>query len=295
MATQALAVQVTPGERLGMMLLLASALHALLILGVGFDLVPDLRKPAPPLTLDITLVHQRSEQPPEQADYLAQAQLDGGGNTSEKVRPQGPLSVPNVEPEPGDAPLTTQAAPPPPEPPPQPQTLVRQVPQAELHRPPPPTPPVDAPPQVHAAELIMRSRKLASMAAEISDSFELYAQRPRKKQLTARTQEYAYAAYMEAWRRKVERIGNLNYPDEAKRRRLSGSLMLQVDLNADGTLRDVVLLKSSGEKVLDDAAIRIVRLAAPYAPFPAAIREEAEVLQIIRTWQFLNDNRLSSG
>lgn len=284
----------TPDDRLGMTLFLAAAVHTLLILGVGFDFSPRLPTTPPPLTLDITLVHHRSETPPEQADYLAQASQDGGGNTVEKERPQGPVSVPNIEPTPGDAPATVSEAAPPPTPPPTPQTLARLQPEAELHQP-PPTPPVEEQPRPTAAELIQRSRNMASLAAEISDTFRLHAERPRKKVVTARTQEYVFAAYMDAWQRKVERIGNLNYPDEAKRRRLAGSLMLQVDLNPDGSVRDVLLLRSSGEKILDDAAIRIVRLSAPYAPFTQAMREETDILQIIRTWQFLTGNRLSAG
>ncbi|MDX1592922.1 MAG: TonB family protein [Gammaproteobacteria bacterium] len=288
------APRVTPGDRLGLTLFLAAAVHTLLILGVGFDFRP--REPAtpPPLTMDITLVHHRSEKAPEKPDYLAQASQEGGGNTTEQVRPEGPVSVPNVEPTPGDAPATQAEAAPPPAPPPRPQTLARIRPEAESRRPPPPTP-VEERTRPTAAELIQRSRQMASLASEISDTFRLQAERPRKKVVTARTQEYLYAAYMDAWQRKVERIGNLNYPDEAKRRRLAGSLILQVDLNADGTVRDVVLLRSSGEKILDDAAIRIVRLAAPYAPFTEAIREETDILQIIRTWQFLAGNRLTAG
>jgi len=295
MATLAMAPQGSPGDRLGMTLFLAIAAHALLILGVGFEFTPDEPAPPPQLTLDITLVHQRSATPPEDADYLAQVSQDGGGDTAERVRAKGPESIPDITPDPGEAPLSTFSAPPPPPPPPVREILVKRVEEAPRHRPPPPPPPVEEPPQLSAAELIQRSRRLASLAAEISENFSLHSQRPRKKQLTARTREYAYAAYMEAWRSKVERIGNLNYPDEAKRQRLSGSLMLQVDLNADGSLRDVILLRSSGEKILDDAAIRIVRLAAPYARFPPNIRKETDVLQIIRTWQFLTNNRLSSG
>jgi len=286
--------RVTPNDRLGMTLFLAAAVHTLLILGIGFDFKPRIPTTPPPLTLDITLVHHRSEEPPEQADYLAQASQDGGGNTEEKVRPEGPVSVPNIDPTPGDAPASLAEATPAPTPPPQPQTLARLQPEAELHQP-PPTPPVEEPPRLTAAELYQRSRQMASLAAEISDSFRLHAERPRKKVITARTQEYIFAAYMDAWQRKVERIGNLNYPDEAKRRRLAGSLMLQVDLNPDGTVRDVMLLRSSGEKILDDAAIRIVRLSAPYAPFSPAMREETDILQIIRTWQFLAGNRLTAG
>jgi protein TonB len=291
MTAVAAGARVTTDDRLGLTLFLAAVVHALVILGIGFDFEP--REPAvpPQLTMDITLVHHRSEEPPEQADYLAQASQDGGGNTDEQVRPEGPVSVPNVEPTPGDAPANLAPAAPPPAPPPQPQTLARIESRAELHQP-PPLPPVEEPPQPTAAELIQRSREMASLAAEISDTFRLHAERPRKKVITARTQEYVFAAYMDAWQRKVERIGNLNYPDEAKRQRLAGSLMLQVDLNANGTVRDVVLLRSSGEKILDDAAIRIVRLAAPFAPFTEAMREETDILQVIRTWQFLAGNRL---
>jgi protein TonB len=99
---------------------------------------------------------------------------------------------------------------------------------------------------------------------------------------------------MEAWRAKVERIGNLNYPDEAKRRNLSGSLRLDVALNADGSINNIALTLSSGQKVLDDAAIAIVKLAAPYGRFPDDIKKEIDILHIVRTWQFLPDNRLSS-
>ncbi|RLA35604.1 MAG: energy transducer TonB [Gammaproteobacteria bacterium] len=286
--------RVTPNDRLGMTLFLAAAVHTLLILGIGFDFKPRIPTTPPPLTLDITLVHHRSEEPPEQADYLAQASQDGGGNTEEKVRPEGPVSVPNIDPTPGNAPASLAEATPAPTPPPQPQTLARLQPEAELHQP-PPTPPVEEPPRLTAAELYQRSRQMASLAAEISDSFRLHAERPRKKVVNARTQEYIYAAYMDAWQRKVERIGNLNYPDEAKRQRLAGSLLLQVDINPDGTVRDVMLLRSSGEKILDDAAVRIVRLSAPYAPFTPAMREEVDILQMLRTWQFLAGNRFATS
>ncbi|MDE0451551.1 MAG: energy transducer TonB [Gammaproteobacteria bacterium] len=92
--------------------------------------------------------------------------------------------------------------------------------------------------------------------------------------------------YLESWRRKVERIGRLNYPEQARANRLYGSLRLLVAIEPDGTLRDVQVIESSGHQVLDQAAVRIVRLAAPYAPFPPAMRDETDVLEIVRTWQF---------
>jgi protein TonB len=95
---------------------------------------------------------------------------------------------------------------------------------------------------------------------------------------------------MEAWRAKVERVGNLNYPEAARRKKLSGNLILDVALNNDGSINQITVRRSSGHKVLDDAAIRIVELASPYSPFPDHIREETDILHITRTWQFLNDH-----
>jgi protein TonB len=94
---------------------------------------------------------------------------------------------------------------------------------------------------------------------------------------------------MEAWRAKVERVGNLNYPDDARKRQLSGSLILDVALNPDGSVNQITVRQSSGHKILDDAADRIVRLAAPFAPFPDDIRAETDILHITRTWQFLHN------
>jgi protein TonB len=118
---------------------------------------------------------------------------------------------------------------------------------------------------------------------------EAKAKRPRRKFISATTKEYKYAAYMEAWRSKVERVGNLNYPDQARKQNLSGSLVLDVALNQDGSINEITIRRSSGEKILDDAAIRIVELAAPYGPFPQHIKDETDILHIMRTWQFINN------
>lgn len=169
---------------------------------------------------------------------------------------------------------------------------------------PPETSPVKAraPPQkaspaqtaVNASQLISQSLAMASLRATIDQQMKAYAQRPRRKWITARTREHKFAAYMEAWRAKVERIGNLNYPDEARRRRVSGHLLLDVALNQDGTINDIVLRRSSGKRVLDDAAVRIVRLAAPYGKFPPSIAQEVDILHIQRTWLFSASNRFAS-
>lgn len=149
------------------------------------------------------------------------------------------------------------------------------------------TPPTPALPT--AAQLITRSFALASLDAELQQKLETHAKRPRQKFISANTQEYRYAAYMEAWRAKVERIGNLNYPDEARQRQLSGALLLDVALRPDGSVLEILVRRSSGHKVLDDAAVRIVELAAPFAPFPDDIAREVDVLHVTRTWKFLNN------
>ena len=149
-------------------------------------------------------------------------------------------------------------------------------------------------PTLNAHALVNNSREMASLRATIDNRMQAYASGPKRKWITARTREHRFAAYMDAWRIKVERIGNLNYPEDARRRGLSGNLLLDVALNSDGTIHDIVLRRSSGTKILDDAAIRIVRLAAPYGRFPRSIAKDVDVLHIERTWQFSSNNRFAS-
>lgn len=312
---------ITAADRLGLTLFFAVVLHAMIILGVGIGSfnakpVPDASPP-----LEITLVTQRSAKKPVKADYLAQLTQEGGGNvdTREPVKAPPPPSLvatPAPPPDPMPAgqlatpstlafapqPPTPQVEPTPPEPAPQPapppkkksakakkEVLTQAESQQKISAPSTPAQPAPS-----AAQLISRSMEIASLSAQINESVKSYAQRPKQKFISASTKEYKYAAYMEAWRMKVENIGNLNYPDEANRRNLTGSVLLDVALNPDGTVNDVTVRKSSGEKVLDDAAVRIVQLAAPYAAFPDAIRKETDILHITRTWRFTKEHRLSS-
>ncbi len=282
---------VTARDRLGLTLFLTAALHAIVILGVSIEqlVLKPLRDNLP--VMEITLVTRPASKPPEQADYLAQANQDGGGNTAERVQVITTLPAPtpqtDVEPAPQPGAKPEPATPPQQEikpvlTKPEGKKAMKSAPQA-------------APPALpSAAELVSRSLQMASLSAQISDSALAYAQRPRQTFISAKTQEYKYASYMEAWRVKVERIGNLNYPDEAKRGNLMGSLILDVALNPDGSINNMTLRRSSGYKVLDDAALRIVKLAAPYAPFPNDIRKDTDILHITRTWQFLKDNHLAS-
>ena len=142
---------------------------------------------------------------------------------------------------------------------------------------------------VRDAEAEARTRRALAMAAlkaEIERDLRAYAERPRRKWISASTREHRFAAYMDAWRRKVERVGNLNYPEEAERRGLAGDLLLDVAIRPDGTVEEITLRRSSGERVLDEAAIRIVEIAAPFSEFPEDIAEDVDILHIERTWIF---------
>jgi protein TonB len=144
-------------------------------------------------------------------------------------------------------------------------------------------------PSMTATELIERSMEMVNLSEQLSQTMQAYAKRPKQIFVSARTQEFRYANYMSEWVKKVERVGNLNYPDEARRAGISGKLMLDVALNADGSVRDIRILRPSGHTVIDEAAIRIVNLAAPFAPFPPEIRKNADILHITRTWEFSTD------
>lgn len=316
---------VSSGDRLSLTLFFAIVAHAILILGVSFSpLDPDRALTS---TMEVILVQHKSPKPPDKADFLAQASQQGGGNAQHKERPSTPAPAPFTGAKPhlvavsppvhpsarvvADKPRQPTTAAPPAHPKSKPvlaQEKVHKRHQVVKERPPrkpPKQPRPHATPQpkpaarpqptqtVNATTLVSRSLAMASLSAEIDDKLKAYAERPRQKWITARTRDYKYAAYMQAWRQKVERVGNLNYPDAARRRNLSGDLLLDVALNADGTVRRVIVRRSSGHRILDDAAIRIVKLAAPYAPFPPAIHKQTDILHIERTWVFLSSNHLT--
>lgn len=141
---------------------------------------------------------------------------------------------------------------------------------------------------------MQKSLEIARLEAQINKNHDAYQKMPRRKFIGARTQEYRFAQYIEDWRIKVERIGNLNYPEQARRQGIFGSLRLSVSINADGSLGPIEVSKSSGNRVLDAAAMRIVKLAAPYSPLPPDIRKDTDILVITRTWTFTSSDRLES-
>lgn len=284
---------ITSADRLGLTLFFAIVIHALIILGISFSQEMAKNKSESTPTLEIILAHTPTKAKVENPDFLAQAHQEGGGTSETKHRPTAPppsqLPVPVTGNAPANqAPAAIQA------------TVAPQAPQiTTLRNPAQQVVPVDEPsPDPHvtssAAELVMRSREIARLEAELSESVQAYARRPKHRFISAKTAQYRDAAYLAAWQAKIESIGTLNYPEEARRRNISGELLLDVALNPDGTLNAISLRRSSGYQALDDAAKRIVQLAAPFSPFPDGMRKDTDVLHITRTWQFLG-NRLETG
>lgn len=266
---------------IGATMLFSLLLHGVLVLGITFQFV----KPKPSLpTLDVTLVNVANQQAPDRADFLAQANNRGGGNSDQAARPSDMFSGPLPKPTPGTAAARIAATTPAPQPPTERRLLTttgdsRFTVHSDSGR-----PPVDSKPAASAREL-RREQEIAQLAAELRHKNEAYAKRPKKKYISANTREYAYAAYMRGWSDRVERVGNLNYPEQARRRQLHGELLLTVGLNRDGSIHSIEVIKSSGHALLDAAAERIVRLSAPFPPIPRT--HGVDELYITRTWQFL--------
>lgn len=269
-------------DRLGVTLLFSVVAHAVLALGLTFEY----EKPAPRLpALDVILVQSANSEKPQKADFIAQANNSGGGDADKAHRPSQPLSSPLPKPLPGVAPVPLEDGSPRPTPPTPTEVLTRKKSDFSVatDR---QTPDVPEPTSANERDSEQRKMEMAKLAQEIQRESEQYAKRPKRKYISANTTEYEFAAYMRAWVARIERIGNLNYPDEARRQQLHGQLVLTVGLDRNGKVKSVDVIQSSGHKVLDDAAIRIVRLAEPFPALPET-KEKVDELYISRTWQFL--------
>jgi protein TonB len=275
---------------IGATLLFSLLVHGVLLLGITFHFV----KPSSSLpTLDVTLVNVANQQAPDKADFLAQANNSGGGQSEHAARPSEMFSGALPKPDPGIAAQPVEAT----TPQPREVTPTRMVTtsgatdfnvtsdSAQTQ--------IDPQDQTPTAAELKRQQAIAQLAAELRKKKVDYAKRPKVKYLTANTREYAYAAYMRNWSDRVERVGNLNYPEEARRRGLHGDVLLTVVLNLDGGIKSIAVIQSSGSTVLDNAAERIVRLAAPFPPAPASA-ERVDELNITRSWQFQPDNVLQT-
>jgi periplasmic protein TonB len=269
-------------------------LHAFVIFGLSFT-VPELRQlqnSAPPL--EVVLVNAKSPAKPAKADAMAQHNLDGGGNADTPQRAQSPLPAKTRDTQTTDlqlaqkrvAELEREAR----------QLLSKPGAKSEVtSTPEKPSPQAnETAPTVNATDLVQRSLAIARLEAQISKDWNAYQERPRRKFIGARTQEYRFARYVEDWRQKIERIGELNYPQAAREQRIYGSLVATVSIKANGSLERVQIDRSSGNKLLDDATVRIVTLAAPYSAFPENIARDTDILHITRTWTFTRADQFVS-
>ncbi|WP_157651346.1 energy transducer TonB [Dechloromonas denitrificans] len=268
----------------------SSLLFHALLLTLHFKF-PDASNAMREKALDIILVNAKSARKPHDAQALAQSNLDGGGNTDENRRAKTPLP-PTLQQTTGNdlqqmrrrvqelevaqQKMLTQAR------------SLRNVASSQTANEQP-----NPAPSISGLDLAESARAMARLEGEISKTTDEYTKRPRKKFVGARAEEYRFAQYIEDWRQKIERIGTLNYPDAA-RGKLYGSLVLTVAINADGSIGRIDINRSSGHKLLDDSARRIVQMAGPYSPFPPDIRRDTDVLEITRTWYFTQGDQLSA-
>lgn len=338
--------QSNSNDRFIFTILLSILIHVVVLLGVGFGF--DFSSPPPQKTfnnIEVTLVKQKTDLAPKKADFLAQANNEGGGEL-EKISPEPvpevstvpktvkPVSesipVPNVvvatpserKPEiiltqkkeviPGKEKLKKEVA----------KSILPTPTEAEASK----ASPTKAITQNKATRIIQQVKEqadkrqlntstpvekvklsarnlklpnqeeIALIERQLSSSAEAFSNRPKKRRISAATKQYAAAAYMNSWEKKIEFIGNFNYPQEAKRLNLSGSLMLSVDINPDGSVSvdGITVSRSSGSRVLDNAAVKIVRLGAPYAKISKEVLQGNDMLTIIRTWKFESSHGLST-
>lgn len=268
--------------RLGATLALSLLVHGLLVLGIGFS-TEDAAPVVP--TLDVILTETTSPLTQAQADFLAQASHQGGGEDTRSLRPREPRPGLQPQPEAGVAPRPLRAHSPDTQPPPRERIVASARGQARVPSP-DPTPQADRRTQPPGPERVERDLEMARLAAEIHLRSERYARRPKRKFVSASTQEYVYATYLRQWVDRVERVGNLNYPDEARQRGLAGRLVISVAIRRDGSVERADVIRSSGVPLLDDAALRIARLAEPYPPLPPT-DEQIDILHVTRSWNFL--------
>ena len=265
-------------------------LHAIL-LTIHFRFPEALRWKSANQPLEVILVNSKTRDKPSRAKALAQSNLDGGGNSDARQRATSPLPVTDPR-NPGRDLAETQRR--------QRELEAQQqrllalnrelgakVP-AESQR---QTPSEEVPADVSGRDIADRALAMLSLQARIARQTQAYQERPRKRFLGANAREYRFAQYEEDWRAKIERIGTLNYPSEA-RGKLYGTLQLTVTIRPDGTVESIELNRSSGLKVLDAAAHRIVQMASPFAVFPAAIRKDTDLLVITRTWFFAQGDKV---
>jgi protein TonB len=277
-------------QRMTFAVMFSLTLHIFVLFGIVF-IVPDAKNiPVLSQPLEVTLVNSKSSNRPSNATAYAQSNLDGGGTTEDDRHAKTPFPVlgdsqhftpeqtaqrfRQLKPE-NNRVLTRgksdySVA----------QNKTQKQQQDSSH--------------ANGNDLVKRSLEIVRLEAQINKNMEMYEKMPKRKFIGARTQEYRYAQYVEDWRAKVERIGNLNYPEIARSQKIYGSLTLTVSIRSDGSVEAIEVNRPSGQRILDASAARIVKLASPYSPFPPDIAKETDILSITRTWTFTSSDKLES-
>jgi periplasmic protein TonB len=281
-------------EKFSIALFIAISFHVLMVMIFGFDFA----LPAPkPKTLEVTLV-QHTTKAPVEADFIAQANQQASGteirkqkltttedarflsDTIQEISPPVQPQLASAEPIDEPSLLATRDQ----------EAVFEIINEAENE-------PKTLEEKFRGETQIPShiSNDIATLEALLDQQRQAYAKRPRIRRLTSVSAKAAVdAQYLDDWRRRIERIGNIHYPEEAKRNHLYGELRLAVIIQPNGYVDDIEVLHSSGIRVLDDAAMRIVRLAEPFQVFPSELKKEVDKLEIIRTWRFVPGNQLQS-
>jgi protein TonB len=280
-------------DRLPPMLFLAALVHGILIIGVTFNaVIGDAFSEA--ISLEVTIVAdpEKNVLEPDDADYLAQASQEGTGNTEEQARPGArvesvvPVNNPGDEngdgfeqsrflDEAADQVLTTRTE----------QDLdVMDKPRED------PTPD-------ESTAIAMEAGVEMTLPLPREDRVDpaIHDANPRELITSVDTRESTIAPYLDRWKRKIETIGVKYFPEQALIEGISGSPTLEVIIGSSGQLQEVIVRQTSGSRVLDQAALEILRRAAPFDPFPEAVRLDYDTLRFAYKWQFSHTNVQSTA
>lgn len=287
------ATAVSSGDRLSFTLFVAAVLHAILIFGVVFT-APRIELPN---VMEVTLAQHQSTTADTDADFLAQANQKGSGTLDKAALITSPHQsrfhdsrIQDIQPEESRRAMTASEAQ-------RRQVITTTATSRRTHDNRKSTEQRKEQTEVSESQLATawQSEEIASLEARLAAKKQAYAKRPKVRTVATISTKYDRdAVYVDAFRSRVEEVGNRNYPAEAKRRNLYGNVRLLVAILPSGRVKEVVVLKSSGHRVLDEAARQSVRLAEPFMPFPASIRRDTDILQVIRTWKFSSSDVMTA-
>ena len=273
-------------------LFVAVIVHIAIILGVNFT-SPQQEKISK--SIDITLINTPAKKAPKEAKFLAQDNQIGAGEKISKPEPPKqrlPSHGSNPTAKPVKKSVLEES---------KPKTAQKVLTQQKAEK---KVVTATKPDIVNRAETEKRPlltaetlhQQLTELGTEIRQSQQSADDSKIKFVSEVTAHKYVAAQYMKDWENKVERVGNLNYPEVAARKNFSGTLTMDVTINADGSIHDIVIKRSSGNQALDDAAKRIVKMSAPFAPLPLELLKEPglKILGITRVWKFSDESGMTT-